>query len=100
MWTGSRIALLPEGDEARVDMSAPDVAPKRLVIVGATGMVGGYVLRFALGDPGITRVTTVGRRTLGIRHPKLTEVLHQDFLDCAPLSPALTGLDAALFCLG
>jgi uncharacterized protein YbjT (DUF2867 family) len=75
-------------------------APRRLVIVGATGMVGGHVLRFALEAPSIARVTTVGRRKLGLSHPKLDEVVHQDFADCTPLTAALTGLDAALFCLG
>ena len=81
-------------------MSSPGASQKRLVIVGATGMVGGYVLRFALEDPGVGRVTAVGRRKLGISHPRLSEVLHRDFADCAPLAPALAGQDAALFCLG
>lgn len=75
-------------------------AQKRLVIVGATGMVGGYVLHFALEDPRVGQVTAVGRRKLGISHPRLSEVLHQDFADCAPLTPALAAQDAALFCLG
>lgn len=81
-------------------MSSPRETQKRLVVVGATGMVGGYVLRFALEDPRVGRVMAVGRRTLGISHPRLTEVLHQDFANCAPLTPALAGQDVALFCLG
>ncbi len=73
---------------------------KRLVIVGATGMVGGYALRDALENPAVARVTSIGRKSLGISHPKLREVLHPDFADCSPLAEVLSGQDAAVFCLG
>jgi uncharacterized protein YbjT (DUF2867 family) len=73
---------------------------KRLVIVGATGMVGGYALRYALENPDIGSVTAVGRDKLGLSHPKLREVLHQDFADCSALAEALIGQDAAVYCLG
>jgi uncharacterized protein YbjT (DUF2867 family) len=73
---------------------------KRLVIVGATGMVGGYALRHALEQSAVGRVTVIGRRTLDISHPKLTEVLHRDFGDCSALAEPLSGQDAAVFCLG
>jgi len=81
-------------------MAAPLAGPKRLVIVGATGMVGGYALRYALGHPAVGRITAIGRRTLGISHPKLKEVLHHDFADCSPLAEPLLGQDGAMFCLG
>lgn len=73
---------------------------KRLVIVGATGMVGGYALRDALGDPDVAAVTAIVRRTLGLSHPKLTEVVHPDFANCSALAETLSGQDAAIFCLG
>ena len=73
---------------------------KRLVIVGATGMIGGYALRYALDHPAVERVTTIGRRGTGLSHPKLTEVLHADFSDCSALAGALENQGAALFCLG
>jgi uncharacterized protein YbjT (DUF2867 family) len=73
---------------------------ERLVIVGATGMVGGYALRYALENPAVASVTTIGRRKLSISHPKLKEVLHQDFADCSALAEPLAGQDAAVFCLG
>jgi uncharacterized protein YbjT (DUF2867 family) len=73
---------------------------KRLVIVGATGMVGGYALRYALEHPDVEHVTSVGRKKLGISHSKLTEVLHPDFADCSALAETLTGQDGAIFCLG
>jgi uncharacterized protein YbjT (DUF2867 family) len=76
------------------------VRAKRLVIVGATGMVGGYALRYALDDPDVGAVTAIGRRKVGISHPRLKEVLHPDFADCSGLAVPLTGQDAAVFCLG
>jgi len=81
-------------------MSVPTVGQKRLAIVGATGMVGGYALRYALDQPTVERVTAIGRKGLGISHSKLREVLHQDFGDCSTLAPALSDQDAAVFCLG
>ena len=73
---------------------------KRIVVVGASGMVGGYALRYALADPAVGRVTSIGRKTLGISHAKLTEVVHRDFGDCSALAGDLTSQDAAVFCLG
>jgi uncharacterized protein YbjT (DUF2867 family) len=73
---------------------------KRLVIAGATGMVGGYALRYALEAPGVGGVTSIARRTLGISHPKLKEVLHPNFADCSALTGTLSGQDAAVFCMG
>jgi uncharacterized protein YbjT (DUF2867 family) len=81
-------------------MNAAPPSQARLVIVGATGMVGGYALRYALDDPAVGTVMAIGRRTLGIRHPKLKEVLNRDFADCSALEDALLDQDAAVFCLG
>jgi uncharacterized protein YbjT (DUF2867 family) len=81
-------------------MNVRAIDQKRLVIVGATGMVGGYALRYALDQPAVGRVTSIGRRELGISHPKLHEVVHQDFADCSALAPALSDQDAAVFCMG
>jgi len=81
-------------------MSTPVAGQKRLVIVGARGMVGGYALRYALDHPGIGRVTAIGRRMLSLSHPQLTQVQHPDFADCSALAETLSGQDAAIFCLG
>ena len=81
-------------------MSIPVAGQKRLVIVGATGMVGGYALRYALDQPGVGRVTAIGRRKLSLSHPKLTQVQHLDFADCSALAETLSGQDAAIYCLG
>lgn len=81
-------------------MNVPAASPKRLVVVGATGMVGGYAIRYALADPAVGSVTSIGRRKLGISNSKLKEVFHPDFRDCTPLAKVLAGQDAAVFCLG
>jgi uncharacterized protein YbjT (DUF2867 family) len=81
-------------------MNAAAAGRKRLVIVGATGMVGGYALRYALDHLAVGRVTAIGRKKLGILNPKLDEVLHRDFADCSTLAETLSGQDAAIFCLG
>jgi uncharacterized protein YbjT (DUF2867 family) len=80
-------------------MNTP-VGQKRIAIVGATGMVGGYALRYALALPAVERVTSISRRKTRMSHPKLDEVLHQDFSDCSALARTLAGQDAAVFCLG
>ena len=80
-------------------MRDPVAGQTSLVIVGASGMVGGHALRYALDNPAIGVVTVIGRKKLGISHPKLKEVLHQDFTDCSALAQPLTGQDAAIFCL-
>jgi uncharacterized protein YbjT (DUF2867 family) len=81
-------------------MNAPPPGQASLVMVGATGMVGGSALRYAIDHPAVGSVIAVGRRKIGISHPKLKEVLHQDFADCSALADSLSGQDAAIFCLG
>ena len=81
-------------------MNVPTVGQTRIAIVGATGMVGGYTLRYALEHPAVLRVTAIGRRKLGISHPKLDEVVHRDFADCSALAEPLSGQDAAVYCIG
>jgi uncharacterized protein YbjT (DUF2867 family) len=72
----------------------------RVILFGATGMVGQGVLRECLLDPDVTSVLAVGRSPAGQAHAKLHEVLHHDFLDYAAIEPQLAGYDACFFCLG
>src|SRR6266403_1935165 len=81
-------------------MNVATAGRTRLAIVGATGMVGGYALRYALEHPAVSHVTAIGRRKLGIAHPKLEEVVHRDFADCSALAEPLSGQDAAVYCIG
>lgn len=72
----------------------------KVVLFGATGMIGQGVLRECLLDPRITQVVALVRAATGQAHPKLREVIHQDFLDYGAIEGELTGLDAGFFCLG
>jgi uncharacterized protein YbjT (DUF2867 family) len=72
----------------------------KVIIFGATGMVGQGVLRECLMDPGIERVLVVGRSATGLRNAKLDEIAHDDFLDYGRIEPQLQGYDACFFCLG
>ena len=81
-------------------MTVPALAQKRLVMAGASGMVGRYALHYALENSAVKSVTSIGRKKLGLSYPKLREVLHQDFADCSALADTLAEQDAAVFCLG
>lgn len=72
----------------------------KVLIFGATGMVGQGVLRECLLDVGVTRVVTVGRAATGQKHPKLRELVARDLYDLSPLSSQLDGFDACFFTLG
>lgn len=72
----------------------------KVVIVGATGMIGGLVLQYALSDPGVSSVTTIGRRSVGFDNPKLREIGRKDFSNFGSIEAELLGHDVALFCLG
>ena len=86
--------------DSGASMAVPALGQKCLVIVGATGMVGGYAVRSALNNLAVKSVTSIGRKRLGITHPKLKEVLHQNFADCSPLADVLSAQDAVVYCLG
>jgi uncharacterized protein YbjT (DUF2867 family) len=72
----------------------------KVIIFGATGMVGQGVLLECLRDPQVTGVLTVGRSASGRTDPKLREIAHADFRDFSLIAPQLTGYDACFFCLG
>jgi len=72
----------------------------KVVIFGATGMVGEGVLRECLEDSRVESVLVVGRSRLRLTDPKIREILHTDFLDFKPIQSQLAGYDACFFCLG
>jgi uncharacterized protein YbjT (DUF2867 family) len=72
----------------------------KVILFGATGMVGQGVLRECLLDPAVTEVLAVGRSPTGTSHPKLRELLRPDLTDLNPISDQLRGYDAGFFCLG
>lgn len=72
----------------------------KVLIFGATGMVGQGVLLECLRDPDVELVMTVGRTATGVRDPKLREIVHRDLLDYSGMEASLEGFDACFFCLG
>lgn len=74
--------------------------PVKVIVFGATGMVGQGVLREALLAKDVESVVSVGRRPTGVRHAKLHEVTLADFGDLSPIEKDLEGADACFYCLG
>ncbi|MGW4940320.1 NAD-dependent epimerase/dehydratase family protein [Actinoplanes sp. NPDC004185] len=72
----------------------------KVIIFGATGMVGQGALRESLLAADVEQVLSVGRRPTGVRHPKLREVTLADFTDLTPIEDELRGYDACFYCLG
>ncbi len=72
----------------------------RVLLFGATGMVGQGVLRECLRDPGVEQVAAIGRSATGLQEPKLTEIAHADMTNFAAVEYQLRGFDACFFCLG
>lgn len=72
----------------------------KVLLFGATGMIGQGVLRECLLDPEVDPVLSIVRSPSGATHAKLKEILHADFLDYSAIEGQLTGLDACFFCLG
>jgi uncharacterized protein YbjT (DUF2867 family) len=72
----------------------------KVIVVGASGMVGQGVLRECLLDPDVERVVTVGRRALGRTDAKLVDRTVPDLTDLASVEADLAGADACFFCLG
>jgi uncharacterized protein YbjT (DUF2867 family) len=72
----------------------------KLILTGATGMVGEGVLMTCLQDPQVEKVLSVSRKPSGIQHPKLEELIISDFMQLNAVEQQLTGYQACLFCLG
>ncbi len=72
----------------------------KVLIFGATGMVGQGVLRECLAAPDVESVVALGRSTTGIDNPMLREIAHKDMSSCDGLDDQLGGFDACFFCLG
>ena len=72
----------------------------RLLLFGATGMVGAGVLQEALAEPEVQEVLSIGRRSSGVSHPKLRELLLDDLFAFEHVERELTGWDAAIWAVG
>jgi uncharacterized protein YbjT (DUF2867 family) len=72
----------------------------KVILFGATGMVGQGVLRECLLDPDVVSVFAVVRNASLPQHDKLRKIVHQDVFDLAAIEDKLSGYDACFFCLG
>jgi nucleoside-diphosphate-sugar epimerase len=72
----------------------------KAIITGATGMVGEGVLHECLQSDEVEEVLVIGRKSCGVSHPKLREIVHGDFFDLSPIENHLSGYDACFFSLG
>jgi uncharacterized protein YbjT (DUF2867 family) len=73
---------------------------KKVIITGASGMVGNGVLLECLDHDSISEVLVIGRNPLDIKHPKLRVLIHKDFTDFSDVRNQLSDYDACFFCLG
>ena len=72
----------------------------RIILFGASGMVGQGVLRECLLDPEVENVLSIGRSSAGCTHAKFRELLRADLFDLSDVETELRGYDACFFCLG
>src|ERR1700754_49417 len=72
----------------------------KVIITGATGMVGEGVLFECLDNTAVTQVLIIGRKHYNISHPKLTELLVADFTQISNYSTEFSGYNACFFCAG
>ncbi|WP_372745904.1 NAD-dependent epimerase/dehydratase family protein [Lutibacter sp.] len=72
----------------------------KVIITGATGMVGKGVLLECLQNNTISEILVINRASLHIKHPKLKEIIHTNFLDFSPIKEQLKGFNACFHCMG
>jgi uncharacterized protein YbjT (DUF2867 family) len=72
----------------------------KVILFGATGMVGKSVLRQCLLDPGVESILSIGRRPSGISHSKVSDLVRSDMFDVNANADELSGYDTCFFCLG
>ena len=72
----------------------------KIVLFGATGMIGQGVLRECLLDPDVEQVLAIGRRATGVQHPRLRDIVQSDLWSYSSIEDQLRGFEACFFCLG
>jgi uncharacterized protein YbjT (DUF2867 family) len=72
----------------------------KVLLFGASGMVGTAVLRECLADPQVLRVVTIGRTASTLHSAKLEEIIHADLFNYDSIESSLRDFDACFFCLG
>ncbi len=73
---------------------------KNIIITGTNGMMGKLILTSCLERNDVAMITSITRKPTGISHPKLKEVLHDDFMDYRSIQEVVTNQDICFFCIG
>ncbi|MBL7813930.1 MAG: NAD-dependent epimerase/dehydratase family protein [Saprospiraceae bacterium] len=74
--------------------------PIKVIITGATGMVGEGVLHECLHHPSVSAILLINRKPSGFTHHKIKEIVHSNFYDFSAIEQELVGYNACFFCLG
>ncbi|AQX06145.1 NAD-dependent epimerase/dehydratase family protein [Elizabethkingia meningoseptica] len=72
----------------------------KVIITGATGMVGEGILQECIHSPKVEKILLINRKPSGYTHPKIEELLHSNFSDISSVSEKIKGYNACFFCLG
>lgn len=72
----------------------------KIIVTGATGLVGAEVVRQAILDHAISEITALVRKPMEIKHVKVKTILHQNFIDYSSLTDVFKDNDALIWCLG
>ena len=72
----------------------------KVIITGATGMVGEGIMHECLQHPDVEAVLVINRKPAGVSHPKLKEIIHTDFFNLSAIENELSSYNACFFCLG
>lgn len=73
---------------------------KHILITGTNGMIGRLVLDICLQRTDVASVTSITRKPIGITDPRLTEMIHEDFLNFSPIAAHFANQDICFFCVG
>ena len=73
---------------------------KNIIITGTNGMIGQLILEYCLQRKDVSKVTSITRKKTGISHPKLFEVIHENYLDFSSIRETLQHQDICFFCIG
>ena len=73
---------------------------KNIMITGSNGMIGRLILEYCLQRADVNKVTAITRKKTGITHPKLFEVMHENYLDFSSIKEELQNQDICFFCIG
>ncbi|MES2005954.1 MAG: epimerase [Bacteroidota bacterium] len=73
---------------------------KNILITGSNGMIGRLILESCLERNDVAKITSITRKPIGITHPKLLEVLHDNFLDYSGIEQHFINQDTCFFCIG